>query len=264
MKKILILVLLTNLCSFDILAQYKAIYKVSYTLDTAATKRKSELTTLYINANQTSYFFSQNFQKMDSLRKKIAIDRTQTQINIQSVALPKTAFKHFIEKQYATQEIKVFKHIHTTNYTYLAKNLLNWQLYADTLNIKNYVCNKATVKLEGREYTAWYTSEIPISDGPYKFWGLPGLILKIADTQNHYEFLLESFEKYTDNPPPRPYQDHKTFDVSYDEYKMLSKEAVENPFLARERQGGAKLISVNGEDPNIKLSKIKVNPLERF
>ena len=131
-------------------------------------------------------------------------------------------------------------------------------------SIKNYVCNKATVKLEGREYTAWYTSEIPISDGPYKFWGLPGLILKIADTQNHYEFLLESFEKYTDNPPPRPYQDHKTFDVSYDEYKMLSKEAVENPFLARERQGGAKLISVNGEDPNIKLSKIKVNPLERF
>lgn len=264
MKKALTLLLLTNLCSFTILAQYKAIFKVNYTLDTAALSPKTELTTLYINENQTSYFFSQNFHKSDSLRKHILIERTGTQLNYQSGSLPKTEFKHFIEKQYATQDIKVFKHIYITNYAYSIKNSLNWQLYSDTIKIRNYTCYKATTKLEGRDYTAWYTPEIPISDGPYKFWGLPGLILKVTDTEKHYEFSLESFEKYLENPPQRPYEDHKTIDVSYEDYQMLSKEAIENPFMASERQTGKKRVSINGQDPALYVSKKKQNPIERY
>lgn len=38
------------------------------------------------------------------------------------------------------------------------------------------------------EWTAWFTTELPISDGPYKFHGLPGLILKIYDKTNTYSF----------------------------------------------------------------------------
>lgn len=259
--------LLINLYSFTILAQYKAIYRVNYVLDTSAMKRKTEITTLYINQNQTSYFFSQNFQKSDSVRKQILIQHAQTtakEFSYQSGSLPKTEFKLFIEKKYSTQEIKVFKHIHVSNYAYSLKNSLDWQLYPDTLKIKNYICNKATVKLEGRDCIAWYTPEIPISDGPYKFWGLPGLILKVADTENHYEFSLESFEKYLENPPQRPYQDQKTFEVSYEDYVVISKEAIEKPLLARNRQGGTKLISVNGQDPTTYVSKKKQNPIEKF
>jgi GLPGLI family protein len=29
--------------------------------------------------------------------------------------------------------------------------------------------------------TAWYTPEIPISQGPENYWGLPGLILEVSD-----------------------------------------------------------------------------------
>ena len=29
--------------------------------------------------------------------------------------------------------------------------------------------------------TAWYTPQIPVSNGPEEFWGLPGLILEIQD-----------------------------------------------------------------------------------
>ena len=42
---------------------------------------------------------------------------------------------------------------------------------------------------------AWFTSEIPISEGPWKFHGLPGLIVKLHDTKRHYEFELVSFKK---------------------------------------------------------------------
>lgn len=66
---------------------------------------------------------------------------------------------------------------------------MNWILSEkkeDTKKINNFVCNKATLKFRGRNYVAWYTSKIPIPFGPWKFYGLPGLILEIYDSANTY------------------------------------------------------------------------------
>ena len=49
-----------------------------------------------------------------------------------------------------------------------------------------YDCRKATVDFAGRTYTAWFTPEIPLPFGPYKFGGLPGLILKIEDAERQF------------------------------------------------------------------------------
>lgn len=51
----------------------------------------------------------------------------------------------------------------------------------------------------GREWTAWFTSEISIPDGPYKFYGLPGLILKISDKTNTHSFEMISVQKQKSN-----------------------------------------------------------------
>ena len=53
---------------------------------------------------------------------------------------------------------------------------------------------KASCDFGGRRWEAWFTPEIPYSEGPYKFCGLPGLILNIADTDGHYVFELLSIE----------------------------------------------------------------------
>ena len=58
--------------------------------------------------------------------------------------------------------------------------------------IAGYQCQKATTFFAGRDYEAWFTREIPVSDGPYKFSGLPGLIVKVNDTGNNYTFELTS------------------------------------------------------------------------
>jgi len=65
---------------------------------------------------------------------------------------------------------------------------IHWQIHSDKKIIAGYSCQKATGKFRGREYEAWFTFDIPVSDGPYKFTGLPGLILEIYDSQNHYHF----------------------------------------------------------------------------
>lgn len=67
----------------------------------------------------------------------------------------------------------------------------NWILESDKKHIGNYICNKATLNFRGRSYIAWYSSDIPISHGPWKFYGLPGLIIEISDTKNNYRWRVK-------------------------------------------------------------------------
>lgn len=71
----------------------------------------------------------------------------------------------------------------------------DWKLHSDTKNIGTYTCYKATMEhgLDAFELdeadasgkttttvTAWYTLQIPVSNGPDEFQGLPGLILELS------------------------------------------------------------------------------------
>lgn len=69
--------------------------------------------------------------------------------------------------------------------------IVEWELVpeSDTL-IATHRCQMARGSYGGREWRAWYTMEIPINDGPYKFSGLPGLIVRVADADNEHIFQL--------------------------------------------------------------------------
>ncbi|HKK77408.1 MAG TPA: GLPGLI family protein [Saprospiraceae bacterium] len=58
--------------------------------------------------------------------------------------------------------------------------LQTWELKAETKKIKSFNCKKAVTTFRGRNYTAWYTEDLSIIGGPWKFDGLPGLILEVA------------------------------------------------------------------------------------
>ena len=70
-----------------------------------------------------------------------------------------------------------------------------WEIVEDTMTILGYPCQKAACRWRGRTYSAWFTPEIPISEGPYKFVGLPGLILKVEDRDQKYCFEIEEIQK---------------------------------------------------------------------
>ena len=55
---------------------------------------------------------------------------------------------------------------------------MDWTLAEDTATVCGYACRKATTRFRGRDWTVWYTDEIPVDAGPWKLHGLPGLILK--------------------------------------------------------------------------------------
>ncbi len=74
-----------------------------------------------------------------------------------------------------------------------------WTLKDEQQTIHGYRCQKAVCHWRGRDYVAWFTSEIPIQRGPWKFGGLPGLIVKISDAKKEYNFELVRLEQ-----TPRP------------------------------------------------------------
>ena len=64
-----------------------------------------------------------------------------------------------------------------------------WEIVADsTKKILNYDCQMARTTFKGRQWTAWFTADIPLDNGPWKLCGLPGLILRASDAQQQYIF----------------------------------------------------------------------------
>lgn len=64
---------------------------------------------------------------------------------------------------------------------------MEWTVSDDTMTVCGYLCRKAVTCFRGRCWTAWYC-DLPVSDGPWKFCGLPGLILHIEDRSRHHVF----------------------------------------------------------------------------
>lgn len=70
-----------------------------------------------------------------------------------------------------------------------------WQIKEDTIHYGNWICQRADLQYGGRIWTAWFALDIPIFEGPYKFSGLPGLIVKIADKKKYWTFALTSLKE---------------------------------------------------------------------
>ncbi len=64
----------------------------------------------------------------------------------------------------------------------------NWTYSSDTMRVCGYLCHKAVQGFRGRTWTVWYAEDLPFSTGPWKFHGLPGLVLKATDNSGLHDF----------------------------------------------------------------------------
>ncbi|REC42149.1 GLPGLI family protein [Chryseobacterium sp. 5_R23647] len=88
-----------------------------------------------------------------------------------------------------------------------SKNTQNWKLTNEKKKVKDLNMQKATTNWGGRNWTAWFTTDIPFQEGPYKFHGLPGLITELYDDKNNYKFELVKTQKIA-NPKGSMYIDY--------------------------------------------------------
>lgn len=109
---------------------------------------------------------------------------------------------------------------------YIKPDLYAWNISAEKMKIGNIECQKAETEYGGRKWTAWFTSSIPLSDGPYVFGQLPGLIVKISDTNENFVFDLI---KVKQNNTDLAYIKKNGKEISWDDLKKLQKNYYSQP-----------------------------------
>lgn len=141
-----------------------------------------------------------------------------------------------VEKSLHVNEIKVMDNIALDVFFYneTFKNF-SWQLSNTYEVFKGVSFPIAYVSFRGRKYKALYANEIPYSDGPYKFYGLPGLIVKISDEKEEVIFEMEGIEYYQNtvalinlNKPQK---------VTREVLRKLKMDDYLNPFTVAENLG---------------------------
>ncbi|MES2329122.1 MAG: GLPGLI family protein [Bacteroidota bacterium] len=75
--------------------------------------------------------------------------------------------------------------------------VINWNITQETKEIMGLACQKATAEFRGRVYDAWFCSQLPYNNGPWKLGGLPGLIIEAYDAKKEVVFSFVSFENVT-------------------------------------------------------------------
>lgn len=123
----------------------------------------------------------------------------------------------------------------------------------ETDSIMGYDCRKATVEFAGRNYTAWFTPEIPLPFGPYKFGGLPGLILKLEDDERQFVWEAVGFER--DNAPimEYTYQDGNDKRCTASDVEKTLIRYFKSPvgFMISEMGGNGSRIHIIGKDGKV-------------
>ena len=179
-------------------ALLKVQYKATILIDTTAAQPKpSEEVLLLEIGRKTSQFYSYSLALRDSV---LAADAqrgaSMEEINNHAKQYGGGNVTYRIFKNYPIGKVTTFDQLAMNKYRCEEINERpQWTLHADTATILSYKCQKATCHFKGRTYEAWYTLEIPISEGPWKLSGLPGLIIKASDKSGAYTFECSGIEK---------------------------------------------------------------------
>lgn len=157
-----------------------------------------------INSNNNSVF------KNDKIVEISMENDTINEIELYEIFEKKHVLKEEKSKpfDYSSKESLIFKDFNSKTLEFERKlenkvivkdSLINWEwkLIKGTEEILGYKCKKAITNKYGSTKTAYYTEEIPISDGPFNHSGLPGLILKISSDKS--EIIAYNIQKKKEN-----------------------------------------------------------------
>lgn len=142
----------------------------------------------------------------------------------------------------------------STEMYYTEKNIINWKIMNEYKSIDDWDCQKAQTVLGGRVYEVWFTREVPLSVGPYKFFGLPGLIVNAHDENCIFDFQLKRIQKI-DYPKMIEFSTNEVIKSTKKRIQDIYITFSQNPRLVLEAAG------MNAFDENGNSLLDKVHPL---
>jgi GLPGLI family protein len=218
--------------------KHKATYEMTWQIDSTDTESVQSETMIFFSGAGYSRFSSQGQHIGDSIQRVYKErERTPQSFSEMRSKIPETKFKYYINKKLADREINFQEEIVKDYYEYSEDlSSIKWNILPETKDISGFAVQKAKTSYAGRNYTAWFTSEIPIPDGPYKFNGLPGLIIKIADEKEYYVFKLTGFKSLKD-PIFDTESGEDYLEVDKNKFREIKEEYNADPIAALGRSG---------------------------
>ncbi len=173
------------------------VYQVSMKTDSTASPTV-ENAHLDVSGEKSVYYGEKRMQR-DSIMKR-AFETRNFSFDRSQMENYRTQIGYQIEKDLSSQKITFKNRIARDQYSYDEERTFNWKIFPETTKIGEYKVQKAETDFAGRKWIAWFTQDIPVMDGPYKFSGLPGLIVKIEDSKGDYIFDLKETKKIAELP----------------------------------------------------------------
>lgn len=178
MKRLVVLCLLGMTFNFGFSQGHRFIYELHFKSDSTKNKFDSIKVILDVGKENTK-FYDMEFLRIDSIRKNTLENWT---MNSPSQQLTKRKKGSSINQNYRDNLFDYF--------LIESKDEMKWKIFPEIKKGGEYNLQKATTDFGGRHWIAWFCTEIPINEGPYKFQGLPGLIFEISDFGNNYSYKL--------------------------------------------------------------------------
>ena len=218
--------------------KYKATYDLTWQIDSTNSESIQNETMVLFIGDKISRFSSEGQYIADSIKEAYKDrERTQQSFNEMRSKMPMSALNFYVFKRQNSAQVSFTEKIVKDNYRYTQDiDDLNWEILPETKEVAGFVAQKAKASFSGRDYTAWFTTEIPISEGPYKFRGLPGLILEISDNNDYYTFKLNGFKELNDEILIE-FEPEDYLEVSREKFLEIKQEYAENPFIKMENSG---------------------------
>ncbi|MEN2433993.1 GLPGLI family protein [Weeksellaceae bacterium A-14] len=217
-------------------AQYtRFVYQVATTPDsTNAESRKTELAYLDTDGKQSG-FYAENTVRRDSLMERMRATRTFDPSQMESL---RSNINYTVKKDLADQKVTFSNRIGRDNYTYEETSPMKWKILPETVKIGEYKTQKAETIYGGRTWYAWFTMELSYQDGPYKFCGLPGLIVKVQDEKGDYSFDLIQVKKLAELPSVDQRRFGQDIKITRDKYRTVLAKFQKDPegYMNAERQ----------------------------
>lgn len=181
--------------SIDTIA-HEFYYDYNYQRDSSDSSNETYQEMILQVGKRHSKFCSVNSLRTDSV--KFALEGLSRSVALQKFASvyqespTATLCRYYVFKDFPEKkQINFIANLGTySSINVTEKASFDWKFVEGDTTILTYSCHKAICSYGGRDYIAWFTPDIPISDGPYKFSGLPGLIVRLSDTNKEHAFEL--------------------------------------------------------------------------
>ena len=229
-KKVFVLLFL-GMIVFLSAQNQRFMYEYKFVSDST---NRDDVKTELMNLDTTpkgSKFYSYTSYKSDSLMR-VDLEKqlkANGSINIKTDQR-KGVIRYSIAKNYTNGTIDFRTRIGMDAFRVAEERKMTWKILPDKQKIGNWETQKATTEFAGRKWTAWFCSDIPIQDGPYKFSGLPGLVVKLEDdTHSHLYNLIAIKNLGVLEPEIYAFQISKEIPLKSAEYKKLLLEHRKDP-----------------------------------